>query len=101
MKRLRVLVEAHPPRVRKLKIGPGTRPGDLRAHLKLDTGYLLHLAFDPADPFLETDDVFLMVRNGERLVFRYAPEEAERLLRQRVAEADAFMEHLAFGEGDI
>jgi hypothetical protein len=65
--------------------------------LNLDEDYELALAACPTDPFPEVADVYALVGNGERLIARLSTAA----LQKRVAEADAFMEQIAFGEGDL
>jgi hypothetical protein len=69
---LRVIGSKHPPF--RLQIKPGTTVSDIRAHLNLSEKYLLTFAWDPNDPFAEDDDLHSLTRDGERLLFRFAPD---------------------------
>ena len=97
MKRLqiRVLGSKHPPYRRQVR--PGTRASDVLKSLNQDEDYELALASAPTNPFPEDADVHSLVRDGERLIARLSTAA----LQKRVAEADAFMEQIAFGEGDL
>jgi len=90
MKRLIIRVEGskHPPF--KIQIRPVTRVSDIRKHLQLNDDYVLALAATPHRPFAEGDDVYALVMSGSKLIARTS-----------VQAADAFMEHIAFGEGEI
>jgi len=87
MKRLLVLVSGNK-RPLKLKLRPGTKTSDILDHLKLDEHYVFSPAADPAKPFAGDADVYSIVTDGDKLIATFS-----------TAEADAFMERIAFGEG--
>jgi len=90
MKRLKIRVSGtkHPPY--KVVVHPHTTVSDIRTHLQLDDDYVLALAATPHRPFAEGDDMHTLVTNGAKLIAMTSVEAA-----------DAFMEHIAFGEGEI
>jgi hypothetical protein len=90
MKRLLIRVDGTKRPVHKIQIRPGTTISDIRNHLKVDKDYVLAPAATPHRPFGEEDDVHALVTDNAKLVFMTSVEAA-----------DAFMEHIAFGEGEI
>jgi hypothetical protein len=90
MKWLKILVSEtkYPPY--KVVLQPHTTVSDIRKHLQLNDDYVLALAATPHWPFDEGDDVYALVTSGSKLI-AMTPVQA----------ADAFMEHIAFGEGEI
>ena len=68
MKRIsiRVIGTKHPPH--RLKILPGTTISDIRTYLQLNDKCLLAFAFDPTDSYVEDDDIYSLVMEGERLI---------------------------------
>jgi hypothetical protein len=90
MKRLKIRVQGSKRPPFRVKIHPSTTPSDILARLQLDDDYVLTLASTPHRSFAKGDDVYALVSDGGKLIAMTS-----------VQAADAFMEHIAFGEGEI
>jgi hypothetical protein len=90
MKIVKIRVQSSKHLPYKVGLPPGTTVSDIRRYLQLDDDYVLGFVSTPHRTFEGGDDVYALVTNG-----------AELIAMTSVQAADAFMEHLAFGEGDI
>jgi hypothetical protein len=90
MKRLVVRIHhsTHPPF--KIKILPNTKVSDVLAYLNLEGDYVLCRASEPNTHFHNEEALYDPLSNDETLIAKFSTEKA-----------DAFMEHIAFGEGEI
>lgn len=77
MKRLIIRVQGSNPKPYKIQIPPGTRTGDILAHLKLHEDAVLALASDPTAPFPHEADVHSRVTDGEHLIARSSSATVE------------------------
>lgn len=74
----------------EVQLLPGTRVSDIRTSLDLHEDCVFALLGTPHVSIDEDADVHALVTDGDRLI-AMTPVQA----------ADAFMEHIAFGEGEI
>jgi hypothetical protein len=73
-----------------LVLPPGASVSDIRIHLNLHEDYVFALLDTPHVSFEEDADVHARIMDGDRLIAMTS-----------VQAADAFIQHIAFGEGEI
>ena len=89
MKRIFIHVKNSIHQPYEVDISPGTTPSEILVSLHLEEEYDLYRLADPTTYFSE-EDLYPLVTQGEQL------------LAQTIFEADeAFMEHRAYGKGEL
>ena len=90
MKLVTIYVQSSKHLCYELVLPPGARVSDIRTHLNLHEDCVFALLGTPHLTFEEDTDVHALIMDGDRLIAMTS-----------VQAADAFMERIAFGEGEI
>jgi hypothetical protein len=80
MKRLLIQMAGNQGKPFKIKIRPGTKAGDILAHLKLGERYVLSPVSNPTKVFSAEDDVYAQVMDREKLETRFSTEAADKYI---------------------